>query len=180
MITLNLAKDPEFNTYWDEDLGGKYSKRKREQTSKKDSYEADRKMNGDGGDHNSNDSMKRNGSASSFTTSPTRDTLSPAITPDRPLSTSISTSSSPVPDTKTQKVDIEDSASRQSRDTALSCTQPSIDAVITVSPRKGDRKSFFYLHITYFLYLQSLVPDMYLKCFDSFSFPFLVSLVPFL
>ena len=150
MITLNLAKDPDFNTSWDEDVGGKYSKRKRKQTIKNDSYEADRKMNGNGGDHNSNESMKRNGSASSFTTSPTRDTVSPAISPDKPLSTSISTSSSPVPHTKTQKVDIEDSASPQSRDAASSCTQPSIDAVITVSPRKGDRTSFLiYISLTY-------------------------------
>ena len=145
LITLNLAMDPEFNTYWDEDVGGKYSKRKSKQISKHHSQQGDIKMNGDGGDNNNNYTMKSHESSSSFATSRTKDTLSPATSPDRPLSTSISTSSSPMPLTKSQKDDIEDSASRQSRDAAATCTQPSIDAVITVSPRRGDGVSNYFL-----------------------------------
>ena len=165
--------DPEFNTYWDEDVGGKYSKRMSKQISKHHSQQGDIKMNGDGGDNNNNYTMKRHESSSSFATSRTKDTLSPATSPDRPLSTStstsISTSSSPMPLTKSQKDDIEDSASRQSRDTAATCTQPSIDAVITVSPRRGDGVS------NYFLYLHSPHSATYFDTLILFPSPFLSS-----
>ena len=157
--------DPEFNTYWDEDIGGKYSKRKSKQISKHHSQQGDIKMNGDGGDNNNNYTMKSHESSSSFATSRTKDTLSPATSPDRPLSTSISTSSSPMPLTKSQKDDIEDSTSRLSRDAAATCTQPSIDAVITVSPRRGDGVS------NYFLYLHSPHSATYFDSLIHFPSP---------
>ena len=161
--------DPEFNTYWDEDVGGKYSKRMSKQISKHHSQQSDIKMNGDGGDNNNNYTMKRHESSSSFATSRTKDTLSPATSPDRPLSTSISTSSSPMPLTKSQKDDIEDSTSRLSRDAAATSTQPSIDAVITVSPRRGDGVS------NYFLYLHSPHSATYFDTLILFPSPFLSS-----
>ena len=141
MITLNLAEHPDFNTCWDENLRGSAKNNKKKKISKNNDEKNSSNTDKNGLKQYGNDVMLSDGTVSSVVTSPTTEILSSNIL-DRPLSTSTSIPVPvPVPITsphpKGQKDEIDDSSAYSSSNSSSLSAQPSIDAVITVSPRRG-------------------------------------------